>query len=246
MAPRRGYMARRIQRAFRKYRFRRNYVAGLKKGRYVRRTVGSLNPQPTFVETFKSDNDTVVVPAGGGVGKAFKVRINMIPQWGQYEALYKQYRINWVKVMLIPQTDGTAADINAFSYNYGQTLAGQGMGRIAWSIQDTPDVNDPPSEAAVLSDNGAKVRPFKSMWSCSFKPVPDLAMNNNGGQNVYTKQKYRQFLNFITDTVGNNPLHGAVQTFISLPGAAIGPSAPASTQTYHCYFKVNFTLRDPK
>lgn len=233
-----------------KKRIGRNRYAGKKGGlarRFGRgRIRRSLNPQPTFVETFKFNADNVVVPAGGGVGKAFKVRINMIPQWQQYEALYKQYRINWVKVMLIPQTDGAAADINAFSYNYGQTLSGQGMGRIAWSIQDSPQVGDPATEEEVLSDNGAKVRPLKSMWSCSFKPVPDLAMENDAAAPVYTRQRYRQFINFVTDTVGNNPLHGAVQTFISLPGAALGPSAPAGTQTYHCYYKVNFTLRDPK
>lgn len=228
----------------------RNRYAG-KKGRMARRygrmrIRRALNPQPTFVETFHYADDNVVVPAGAGVGKAFKVRINMIPQWQQYEALYKQYRINWVKVLLIPKTDGSAADINAWSYNTSQTLAGQGLGRIAWSIQDSPNVGDPATEQEVLSDNGAKVRPLKSMWSCSFKPVPDLAMENTGGTSVYVKQRYRQFINFITDTVGNNPMHGAVQTYISLPGTAVGPSAPSQTQTYYCYYKVNFTLRDPK
>lgn len=221
---------------------RRRYGARGARGRIAR----TLNPMPTFVETFHKAEDNVLVAAGGSTGSVFKVRINDIPQWQQYLALYKQYRINWVKVMLIPQTDGSAADINAYQYNYSQTLNGQGLGRIVWSIQNSPNVGVPASEQEVLQDNGAKVRPLKSMWSCSFKPVPDLAMTGTAAQSVYVKSRYRPFMNFITDTVNNNPLHGSVQTYISLPGAQLGPSGPASYQTYHCYYKVSFTLRDPK
>lgn len=223
---------------------------GAARGRYGRRgAVGRIrrivNPMPTFVETFHKAEDNVLVAAGGSTGSVFKVRISDIPQWQQYLALYKQYRINWVKVTLIPQTDGSAADVNAYSYNFAQTLSGQGMGRIAWSIQDSPNVAAPATELEVLNDNGAKIRPLRSMWSCAFKPVPDLAMTGTAAQRVFTKSRFKPFLSFETEA-NNNPLHGAVQTFINLPGNQLGPSGPASYQTYMCYYKVSFTLRDPK
>lgn len=222
---------------------------GAVRGRYGRRGAAgrirrAMNPMPTFVETFHKPEDNVLVGAGGGTGSVFKVKISDVPQWQQYLALYKQYRINWVKVTLIPQTDGSAADVNAYGYNFSIPLSGQGMGRIAWSIQDSPNVGAPATEMEVLNDNGAKVRPLKSMWSQAFKPVPDLAMTGTAAQRVYTKSRFRPFMNFDTESA-NNPLHGAVQTYISLPGFQ-GPSGPASFQTYNCYYKVSFTLRDPK
>lgn len=221
---------------------------GAPRRRYGRRGAAgrisrSLNPTPTFVETFRLAKDNVVVPTGGGIGKAFKVQFNDIPQWLQYTNLYTQYRINWVKVMAIPQYDTTSSDPNASIYNASLPLAHMGMCRVAYAVQDSPNVTDPATEAEVLSDNGAKVKPLGAMWKCSFKPVPDLAQATAAGQ-IPTKQKFKQWFNIDTALVGNNPAHGAVAAYFSLPGS-VAPQ-PEGSMTLHIYYKVSFTLRDPK
>lgn len=202
----------------------------------------ALNPTPTFVETFKSSS-IIELNGGAGVGSVFKVRISDIPQVNQYYTLYKQYRINWVKVMLIPKLLTSQGDPNAIDYNLSLPIGWMGNARIVSAIQDSPDVGVPASEDDVLKMNGCKIQSFKSMWSKSFKAVPDVALGNAAGNPVWAKQKYRQFFNFDTVTSGNNPEHGAVCAYITLPGAV---SSASVKQTYYIYYKVNFTLRDPQ
>lgn len=210
----------------------------------------SMNPSPTFVETYKA-NYTVDCPTGGGVGQVFKVKITDIPQVVDYANLYTQYRINWVKVTMIPQTNNSSVDINTAAMTQQTVLPWQGLARIAWSVQDSPNVTTPLNEEEVLKDNGSKIRPFKSMWSCSFKPVPDVSQTISGvvGANpIPTKSRFKQWFNF-TSGADNNPAHGAVQTYITLPGEIPtgSPSmVPTEIQRFHVYFKVSFSLRDPK
>lgn len=250
MAFTRAYAARRIQRAYRRRRFARRVAMGVRKGRYIRRTVGLGNPTPTFVETFRKGDDDVVVPAGNGVGKVFKVRISDMPQFNQYLSLYKQYRINWIKVMLIPNFDSTSFDVNSAAYNNATAGYGgwQGMARIVYAINDSPDVTVPVNEDEVLTDNGAKIKAFKSKWSCSFKPAPDVKQTTPVGT-IWSRQKYRQWFNFDNVLVGNNPEHGAVSAFITVPGVVATPANPSmitDVARYHCYYKISFTLRDPQ
>lgn len=216
-----------------------------KKARYVLRASRSLNPTPTFTETFALPRDNLVLfPGTVGVGKAFKISFHDIPQVSQYMTLYTQYRINWVKVMLLPNYNTQSSDFNAGTYNYAQSIASAGQARIAYSIQDSPGEQDPVGEAEVLSDNGCKIKSIGSKWSCSFKPVPDVAQVSPAG-NILTRQKFKQWFNYDETTVANNPKHGAVTAWITLPGS---PSAtgPQPAVSYICYYKVNFTLRDPK
>lgn len=247
MAVRRGYMARRIQRAFRRYRGRKAMAAYGRKGRMIRRQVGLGNPSPTFTETFKSQELLQVIAGGPGAGKTFKVRISDIPQTVQYFNLYKQYRINWVKVMLLPKLNTEGADPNIYTtLGAGAApLPAMGMARIVYSIQDSPGVNDPVNEAEVLQENGCKIKAFKSKWSCSFKPVPDVASTVVAGAGVvpvYARQKFRQWFNW-QDLAGNNPLHGGVSAWITLPGTQ--PGGVQVPNDYYIYYKVNFSLRDP-
>ena len=92
------------------------------------------NPMPTFTETFALPRDNFTVPAGSGLGHVFKVAFNNIPQWPQYMNLYTQYKINWVKVLLMPNFDTKSADINTAT-SIGPTAGFAGMSRIAYSIQ---------------------------------------------------------------------------------------------------------------
>lgn len=213
----------------------------------IRRRV--LNPRPTFVETFKSPDPIELTP-GQGVGKAFKVRITDINQINNYYNLYTQYRINWFKVMLVPKFNTNNSDPNSANYNSSHYDASGGVtpgywasARIVSAIQDSPDEPDPANELAVLNMNGCKIQTLKSMWSKSCRPVPDTAVDAGGANPVFAIQKYRQFFNFDSVTSGNNPLHGSIVAYISLLG---NTTAQTIKQVYEVYYKVNFTLRDPK
>lgn len=220
---------------------------GAFKGLQIRRRIG--NPQPTFVETYKSSELFQVIAGSPGAGKTFKVRISDIPQSLQYFNLYKQYRINWVKVMLIPKLNTTAVDPNTYT-QMGALPAGplpaMGQARIVYAIQDSPNVPDPANENEVLQENGCKVKTFKTMWSCSFKPVPDVSQQSPAGANIWARQKYKQFFNFDPVLGGNNPQHGGVSAWVTLPGTQVAGDPPTVVPNdYYVYYKVSFTLRDP-
>lgn len=237
MAYNKRYAVRKIQRAYRKHYSRTLMAGAVRKGRYVRRTVGLGNPSPTFVETYSPG---VINVGNGGLGQVFGGRITDIPQLAQYANLYKQYRINWMKIMLVPEYNTLSSDVNASAYN--QTVPGVssgGMGRIVYAIQDSPNVAVPANEGVVLQDNGAKIKALGAKWSCSFKPVPDVQQTTAVGS-IWSRQKYRQFFNFDLVTTGNNPFHGAVQAYLTLPATG------GLIVSYHVYYKVSFTLRDPQ
>lgn len=220
---------------------RRRYGAKSKMLR-VRRRV--LNPTPTFVETFKDTHPIIFDGTSLTASRAFKVRITDIPQINQYSTLYTQYRINWVKVFMLPKLNTSVADANtALITNHD--LSGNyyfANVRIASAVQDSPNEVAPASEDIVLQMNGCKIKNIRNYWSQSFKPVPDVLMGVDGGQSIATKQRYRQWFNFDTTTTGNNPEHGAVAAFLTY----MGVPGPNVQQVYHVYYKVNFTLRDPQ
>lgn len=232
-------------RRFVKARFARSY---LKSNRYGRmgvglaalRSRGRMRPgagQPTFVETFTVPQMLTVPSNAGGV---FTVRISDIPQIADYQTLYRQYRINWVKVMLLPDFASTGIDINQAYQNNAAGIVSAGLPRIAWVKNTTPAVLPPAQENDVLEDNGCKVRPLRDMWTASFRPVTDKFTGDAaGGAGVAVREKFRGFLSFAA-LAGNNPLHYGISYWISHQNAA-----PA-VQTYKVYFKVSFTLRDPQ
>lgn len=196
------------------------------------------NPLPTFTETYLSPlNGGIVVGNQGGV---FKVRISDIPQIADYQTLYRQYRINWVKVILVPDFAGTSVDINTAYQNNAGGVAQAGLARIVWVKNTTPAVANPANEGEVLEDNGCKISPMLSKWTASFKPVTDKYTGDaGGGAGVAVREKFRGFLSF-ADQAGNNPEHYGISYWLShqTPGGA--------QQTWKCYLKVNFTLRDPQ
>lgn len=227
--------ARKIQAAFRRYRAIKGYRLGMRKRRAVMRSALTYNPMPTFTETYSK------ATIGANVGGVFSARITDIPQIAQYATLYKQYRINWIKVMLVPVWNYDSSDANAGAYNNANAVPFFSAARIAYAINDSPGLVNPANETDVLTDNGCKIKPIKSKWSCSFKPVPDVSAISNAGANaVATRQKFRQWFNIDTVTTGNNPLHYGVSYFITqnVPAGADG--------VFNVYYKVNFSLRDPQ
>lgn len=197
----------------------------------VKRMRTIYNPQPTFTETYFSK--TITCNQGG----IFNVRISDLPQVADYSNLYQQYRINWVKVMLVP--DFGASDPNTYAQNFVGGVPAVSNARIAWAINDTPNLVAPVSEADVLTDNGAKVKSLVTKWQASFKARADMFTGDAaGGPGVAVRQKQRSFLSFAEGAA--NPLHNGISYWISALAAGGGD------QAYKVYFKVNFTLRDPK
>lgn len=192
-----------------------------------------MNPQPTFTETY---SQPYIVGNAGGV---FQARISDIPQVAQYSTLYKQYRINWIKVLLVPVWNYSAADPNAGAYNNSIGVPYLGASRITYAINDSPGTVAPANELAVLTDNGCKIKPITNKFSVSFRPVPSVDAPVEGGGVIATKQKFKQWFNF-AEIVGNNPLHQGVSYWIS---STAGPGVNAS---FNVYYKVNFSLRDPQ
>lgn len=232
----RGYAVRKIQRFVRRRLVAKGMGLYRRKGMMIRKALGR-GPDPTFVETFAKGQVT------NGTGLIFKVRVTDIPQVGQYADLYTQYRINWIKVTLLPDYNSASGDQNSAGYNNSIGIPYSGQGRIAFAIQDSPNQVAPASEQAVLQDNGAKIKVLGSKWSCSFKPVPDVAQSTPAGNPIFTRQKFKQWFNFDTVTTGNNPEHGSCLAWITLPGS-MGP--PPVSMKYNVYYKVSVTFRDPK
>lgn len=192
-----------------------------------------MSAPPTFTETFWYGN------AVGNTGGVFSTSIAQVPQVADYAALYRQYRINWVKVMLLPDLAATSIDVNTMYQNNAGALASAGLGRIAYAINDTPALPVPLAEQDVLQDNGAKVVPLRSKWSVSYKPVvTQFTSDAAGGAGVALRSRNRPFLSF--DLHGADPLHYGVSYWIS---HYVGNPA---AQTWRVYMKVNFSLRDPK
>lgn len=211
---------------------------GNRKMRMFRRRLGrALNPTPTFTETYQGG--LLNVPAAG-LGGVFQARITDIPQIAQYATLYRQYRINWIKVMVLPLWNYSSADPNSGLYNNSIGVGYLGAARIAYAVNNTPDVAAPASEAVLLEDNGAKVVPLVNKWSKSCKPVPGVEVLTTGNGVVPTKQRYRQWFNFDTVTIGNNPVHQGISYYIT------GVAGPGQNLGFNVFYKVNFSLRDPQ
>lgn len=225
---------RRILGALRKYAGRRRYARAMAMRRKVYRGAISANPMPSFTETYAAP---MIVANVGGV---FAVRISDIPQIAQYNTLYKQYRINWAKVIIVPKYNYESGDVNSAAANAGVGVPYLGSARITYAINDSPQLQVPATEADVLTDNGAKIKKLGSKLGISFKPVPDVgAISGTTGNPIWTRQKFRQWFNFDLQLVGNNPLHYGVSYFISqLTNNAYG--------NFDVFYKVNFSLRDPQ
>lgn len=174
------------------------------------------NKVPSFVETFKAANDLSVNNAGG----VLTVQFSQIPQVASYVELYKQYRINWVKAILIP-------DYNSYQSQAG----GPNAPRMAFAISDTVATPAPASEADILTDNGARIRMLTRPTTITFRPVPFLQQQTAGGAPVAVNKKM-QWINTSEAAV----VHGGVPFWITSAGAPDG--------VVRLYYKVSFSLKD--
>lgn len=212
------------------------------KARSLYRAVTYRPANPSFVETFKAPPIQLTKaspsdPAARAAG-VFGYRISDIPQWLQYANLYKQYRINYIKVMLL--ADFGDSDQNAAASGFPDSY---GNPRIAWSIADSPNNDIPTSETDVLTDNGAKVMVIKNKWTASCRPVADVQVQANLTPTslVSVRQKYKQWFNFSDPSLpGVNPVHEGIKYWISQV------TGQNTNTTLTPYVKISFSLRDPQ
>jgi len=206
---------------------------GMVSGRFLARR-RLIRRFPTFVETFKQ-SAVITVPAAG-VGGIFQVSMDQLPQLAQYQALYRQYKINWAQFTIIPEFN--SYDYNSNEANIPNPVGRSGAPRIAWAITDTPGQAAPVTEQDLLEDNGSKFRMMLTRWSASCKPVPDQTLGLPAQQNVYMRRRGAPWLTFAA--VGNqNPLHTGIRYWISQLSAN-------QSLVYQVYVKVSFSLRDPQ
>lgn len=204
------------------------------------RAATMYNPQPVFTETFLYGT---LLPNAGFLLSA---NIGSIPQLTQYSGLYQQYRILKASWLLLPNFTGgenqNTAIFNTVSGNF-PTLPGvstAGTSRIVHVVDSSPDQAVPVSEAAVLQENGCRIRLLDKMMRMHAAPVPDLKDSN--GVQLTLRKKY---INFAT---GNpNVAHYGIRGWITHPySIGTGSFNIADSITYTCYCKLTFQLREPR
>lgn len=189
---------------------------------YTRRMV---RRNPTFTEMAK------MFPIAGNNGGIFTCSMDQIDQVAQYQSLYRQYRINWVSFLVIP-------DYNSYDGTVPPVAGGTGMPRIAYAITTTPGALAPINEQSILDNNGAKVQALVTKWKASCKPMPTQTNGVVGAGNALMRYKSAPWLNFQTAPGSINPPHFGVSYWIS----EVVSTVP---HNYSVFTKINFSVRDP-
>lgn len=204
--------------------WRKRKAAGIRRGVRV--------PTRTFTE---------VLDAGeldSNTGGTFKVQFDSIPQYQEYSKLYRQFCIKKLQVMLLPLYTDAEINTGLGTLNYQAT-------RIAFSVNDTPQLTNPTSELDVLEDNGAKVVLGHKKININCWPKPDLTMTSPGlVSNTYVGVRTRKAIWLNTDAPGQaysgvDISHGGISYWIS------NNLANAPVPVFKVYYKVTFAMRDP-
>lgn len=236
-------LRRRLRAARRPKRFRIRNSGGRGWNRFKR--IAGVRTTQTFSEMTSLGDVTIPI---GTVGAGFNWNFKMtdLPQVSQYSALYQQYKLKSVQLILVPritQADGTLASGGA-----GGT-GGLYNGRICYAIQDTPEYTAPSNEVQVMQMNGAKIAGTHRLLKIRCYPKPVLQMNDGVSGSPTSPlfigvSDYRNatpFINF--DNHGDAVPHTGVEAWITLPGALTGSS---SVVVYDFYAKYSFVCRDPR
>lgn len=187
-----------------------------------------FNPRPVFTETYAF---TSLQPSSGGL---LKFSMDQVPQLSQYSNLYQKYRILRASVLLLPEF--TSTDQNQAENNAALSRSYFGATRIAWAVNDSPNITAPATELDVLKDNGAKIRPITERgvrFSC--RPVPNVEDSN--GVEMTFKRKYINF-----EASSPNVPHSGISWWIS----QLHSGTPGTTNITLCYVKLTFQLSDPR
>jgi len=192
-----------------------------------------FNPTPHFTETFQY---TTLLPNAGFLLTA---NIDNIPQLANYTGLYQQYRITRCKFIIMPTWTGgedqnQAINNAAFGPLVPPGLSSAGTSRVVTVIDSSPNQTVPVSEAAVLQENGCRIRFLDKKMEVGCSPVPDLKDAN--GNQLTIRGKYQNF-------TSPNVAHYGVRGWITQP-FTVGSTANA--MQYVVYAKLTFGLREPR
>jgi len=215
---------------------RRGFKGGfINRRRFGYRRRGMFNPTPTFTETV--DFGTNSMPATGPFLDQFKCRLNSIPQFANYAALYNQARILKVQYLIMPAFTQYAPTSDVTTANQSVSVP-----RLVYSIQDTANAPQPASELDVLTDNGCKIRLMNKPIKITHRPTPWLAENISLPSTGLIAWSNRKRTWLTTDTIGQAVYHGGVNYSITQDNLA---RANPQVQ-WAVYAKITFQLRDPK
>lgn len=192
------------------------------------RSLRATNPAPVFTETYTL---TSLTPNAGGV---FKFSMDQVPQLAQYTNLYQKYRILRASIHLLPEFN--SFDQNQAENNVALSRSSFGLSRIAWSINDTPNVAGPVNELAVLQDNGSRVRAIGTngvRMSC--RPVPNVS--DATGVEMTFKNKYINF-----EASAPNAAHTGISYWLT----QLATGTPGTENVAIVYVKLTFQLADPR
>lgn len=187
-----------------------------------------FNPQPVFTETYAI---TSLATQAGGV---LKFSMDQVPQLAQYNTLYQKYRILKAHVLLYPEFN--SFDQNQAENNVALSRSSFGLSRIAWAVNDSPNIAAPTSELDVLKDNGAKIRSVTDRGvRLHCVPVPNVSDAN--GVEMTFKRKYINF-----EASSPNVAHSGIAYWIS----QLSTLTPGTENVLIAYVKLTFQLSDPR
>jgi len=180
----------------------------------------------------------------GNTGNIAGVQFQSIPQHTDYAALYRQFCITKLEIILVPEYN--VAEVNAATYNNsltGPTPVYSGVARLAYAPVFSADVSAPSNEITVLTNNSAKIRQLFSNKPVKMvcRPVPALTQRDAVYGTNIAVSKRGQWLS--TGTDGAQVPHKGIQYWCT---QQVNGAYAVSYTVAHVYYKVHFKLRDPK
>lgn len=149
-------------------------------------------------------------------------------------------------MIIVPQFSSSDFPANLDPTTGGAGLQFSGQPRMTYAIQDSPEFIPPANEVSVLAMNGARTkivlgRPFR----ISCRPKPNVGVTNLTTNSVIgVTQRGAQWFNF---PLSDNPADSG-----NLPHAGISfwseyaQTVASIANIGKVYFKITFSLRDPK
>lgn len=190
----------------------------------------AYNPVPTFTETFIGNPILFNQTSPGNSTNLIQNSLNQIPQVGDYTALYNQYCIRKITAIFVPA-------YNVADTNIPASATPVDAPRFVYAIQDSAQQVAPTTEADVLQDNGCKIRMFTKPVKVTWRPRPAVADALVGGGFVANTRRGPQWLTTAVTTAAHNGLAYSFTNSVPIAGTPTLASV---------YFKVTFSLRDPK
>jgi len=185
--------------------------------------------------------------AAGFVSGVLTVSLNNVPQYTNYTALYRRFKILKCQWTLIPRFN--SVDLGTAQYNQlvvGGAVAAWSAGRFVYAVDDTPNAQAPISELDVLQSNGARIVMGQKKIVISHRPVPLLASYTGAlGAGMTFSKRSQPWLNTDNPTGGNSAIamaHYGIRYAFSQPVTGTSPTPYAA---YDIFAKITFTLADP-